>query len=166
MLARVPLIVHALACPPPPFLQLVSINWIAVFRSCFMLLFLAYPGVSLKVLRIFKCRNIDGQSYLEADMRLQVCVWHCAYPSCCCMFCVVHAGVLYDQTTCVFGRAAFSSHCSFCPWLSVTVGHGPSSPKRSLLSGGMLGFSIPYPLCSHFPPPHPMSCPVHPVLHP
>jgi hypothetical protein len=28
--------------------------------------------VSLKVLRVFQCRTIDGVSYLEADMRLQV----------------------------------------------------------------------------------------------
>ncbi len=50
----------------------MAINWIAVFRSCFLVMFLAYPGVSLKVLRVFQCRTIDGVSYLEADMRLQV----------------------------------------------------------------------------------------------
>ncbi len=31
----------------------------------------AYPGVSLKVLRVFKCRTIDSKSWLVADMRLQ-----------------------------------------------------------------------------------------------
>ncbi len=50
----------------------MSINWIMVFRSSFLVMFLAYPGVSLKVLRVFQCREIDGVSYLEADMRLQV----------------------------------------------------------------------------------------------
>ncbi len=44
----------------------------SVFRSCFLVMFMAYPGVSLKVLRVFQCRTIDGVSYLEADMRLQV----------------------------------------------------------------------------------------------
>ncbi len=47
------------------------VNWAAVFRSSFMLLFLAYPGVSLKVLRVFRCREVDGTHYLVADMRLQ-----------------------------------------------------------------------------------------------
>jgi hypothetical protein len=37
----------------------------------FMLLFIAYPGVSLKVLRLFKCRNIEGEWWLAADMRLR-----------------------------------------------------------------------------------------------
>ena len=36
-----------------------------------MLLFLAYPGVSLKVLRLFKCRKVEGEWWLEADMRMQ-----------------------------------------------------------------------------------------------
>jgi hypothetical protein len=54
--------------------QFLEINWIIVFRSCFLVMFLAYPGVSLKVLRVFKCRDIAGVSYLEADMRLQVIV--------------------------------------------------------------------------------------------
>jgi len=35
-------------------------------------MFVAYPGVSLKVLRMFQCRTVDGVSYLEADMRLRV----------------------------------------------------------------------------------------------
>ncbi len=63
---------------PPPLptplalAQHMAISWITVFRSCFLVMFLAYPGVSLKVLRVFKCRKIAGVSYLEADMRLQV----------------------------------------------------------------------------------------------
>jgi hypothetical protein len=55
-----------------PRLQLRAINWSAVFKSSFMLLFLAYPGVSLKVLRVFKCVDVEGTSYLVADMRLKV----------------------------------------------------------------------------------------------
>ncbi len=31
----------------------------------------ALSGVSLKILRLFRCREIDGVSWLEADMRLQ-----------------------------------------------------------------------------------------------
>jgi hypothetical protein len=42
-----------------------------VFRTSFTVLFLAYPGVSLKVLRLFKCREVNGTHWLEADMRLQ-----------------------------------------------------------------------------------------------
>ncbi len=52
-------------------LQLRSVNWAVVFRASFMLLFLAYPGVSLKVLRLFKCRKVEGEWWLEADMRMQ-----------------------------------------------------------------------------------------------
>jgi hypothetical protein len=47
------------------------INWSAVFKASFMLLFIAYPGVSLKVLRLFKCRQIEGEWWLAADMRLR-----------------------------------------------------------------------------------------------
>ncbi len=48
-----------------------SINWTGVFKASFMLLFIAYPGVSLKVLRLFKCRQIEGVWWLAADMRLR-----------------------------------------------------------------------------------------------
>jgi hypothetical protein len=48
-----------------------TISWIGVFKSSFMLLFIAYPGVSLKVLRLFKCREIEGVWWLAADMRLR-----------------------------------------------------------------------------------------------
>jgi hypothetical protein len=47
------------------------VNWVNVFKASFMLLFVAYPGVSLKVLRLFKCREIDGVWWLAADMRLR-----------------------------------------------------------------------------------------------
>ena len=55
----------------PPHTQLRRVHWAAVFRSSFMVLFLAYPGVSLKVLRVFKCREVGGKYWLVADMRLQ-----------------------------------------------------------------------------------------------
>ncbi len=64
--------------------QVRSIDWSAVFKSSFMLLFLAYPGVSLKVLRVFKCVTVEGTSYLVADMRLKV--WTPA-SSCCYLLC-------------------------------------------------------------------------------
>jgi hypothetical protein len=48
-----------------------SIMWAEVFKASFMLLFIAYPGVSLKVLRLFKCRRIEGVWWLVADMRLR-----------------------------------------------------------------------------------------------
>ncbi len=47
------------------------INWTDVFKASFMLLFIAYPGVSLKVLRLFKCREIEAVWWLAADMRLR-----------------------------------------------------------------------------------------------
>jgi hypothetical protein len=45
--------------------------WSKVFKASFMLLFVAYPGVSLKILRLFNCRSIDGVAYIAADMRLR-----------------------------------------------------------------------------------------------
>jgi hypothetical protein len=51
--------------------QVGRINWTDVFKASFMLLFIAYPGVSLKVLRLFKCREIEGEWWLAADMRLR-----------------------------------------------------------------------------------------------
>lgn len=30
-----------------------------------------YPGVSLKLMRVFKCLNVEDDWFLEADMRLQ-----------------------------------------------------------------------------------------------
>jgi hypothetical protein len=45
--------------------------WSGVFKASFMVLFIAYPGVSLKVLRVFRCREIEGVSWLAADMRLR-----------------------------------------------------------------------------------------------
>ena len=49
---------------------LQAIDWNKIFKVSFMLLFVAYPGVALKIMRMFKCRLIEGQYWLEADMRL------------------------------------------------------------------------------------------------
>ena len=51
--------------------QWTSVNWVKVFKSSFMLLFVAYPGVALNVMRVFHCKAVDEQSFLVADMRLQ-----------------------------------------------------------------------------------------------
>jgi hypothetical protein len=51
--------------------RMAAINWTGVFKASFMLLFIAYPGVSVKVLRLFKCRQIEGVWWLAADMRLR-----------------------------------------------------------------------------------------------
>jgi hypothetical protein len=51
--------------------QVGRVDWTDIFKASFMLLFIAYPGVSLKVLRLFKCREIEGEWWLAADMRLR-----------------------------------------------------------------------------------------------
>ena len=51
--------------------QVARIEWTKVFKASFMLLFIAYPGVALKVMQMFSCRHIDGTYWLVADMRLQ-----------------------------------------------------------------------------------------------
>jgi hypothetical protein len=51
--------------------EVARVRWTEVFKASFMLLFVAYPGVSLKVLRLFKCREIEGVYWLAADMRLR-----------------------------------------------------------------------------------------------
>lgn len=51
--------------------SLLNVKQSKLFRMSFMFLFLAYPGVTLKIFRMFKCRNINGTSYLVADLRLQ-----------------------------------------------------------------------------------------------
>jgi hypothetical protein len=47
------------------------VHWSAVFKTSFMVLFVAYPGIALKIMRTFKCRYIDGTPYLAVDMRLR-----------------------------------------------------------------------------------------------
>jgi hypothetical protein len=46
-------------------------DWPRTVRACFMVLFLAYPGISFKTLSLFRCSKIDGNWYLTADMRLR-----------------------------------------------------------------------------------------------
>ena len=48
-----------------------EVDWVKVFKSSFMLLFVAYPGVALSVMRAFHCVEVNGRSYLVADMRLE-----------------------------------------------------------------------------------------------
>jgi hypothetical protein len=47
----------------------LSVDWAKLFKSVFLLLFVAYAAVSIKVLRVFRCRKIEGVWYLVADMR-------------------------------------------------------------------------------------------------
>ena len=49
----------------------VSVDWLKVFKTSFMLLFVAYPGVALKIMRMFHCVDVEGVSWLAADMRLR-----------------------------------------------------------------------------------------------
>lgn len=49
----------------------LRVDWTKIFKSCFLLLFVAYAAVSIKVLRMFRCRKIEGTWYLVADMRLE-----------------------------------------------------------------------------------------------
>jgi hypothetical protein len=45
------------------------------FRAVFMVLFVAYPFVAQKILRMYRCRFVEGVYYLAADMRLR-CFTH------------------------------------------------------------------------------------------
>ena len=55
-----------------PLRQVLShVNYRAVLRHVFMFLVIAYPGVCVKLLRTYKCLEVDGVWYLQADMRLQ-----------------------------------------------------------------------------------------------
>ena len=36
-----------------------------------MVLFIAYPSVSIKIFRLFNCRKVDGHYWIAADMRLR-----------------------------------------------------------------------------------------------
>ena len=51
--------------------QIAAIDWVKVFKASFMLLFVAYPGIALKIMQLFHCVKIEGEWYLEQDMRLQ-----------------------------------------------------------------------------------------------
>ena len=45
--------------------------WIKAFRAVFMVLFVAYPSVSVKIFRLFNCTSVEGSYWLTADMRLK-----------------------------------------------------------------------------------------------
>ena len=50
---------------------LSDLDWSKVFKLSFMYLFFCYPGITLKLLRVFKCQTVEGVQYLSADLRLQ-----------------------------------------------------------------------------------------------
>ena len=50
---------------------LADLDWSKVFKLSFMYLFFCYPGITLKLLRVFKCQAVEGVQYLSADLRLQ-----------------------------------------------------------------------------------------------
>ena len=47
------------------------VDWVKVFRVVSMVLFIAYPSVSVKIFKLFRCREVEGHYWLVADMRLQ-----------------------------------------------------------------------------------------------
>jgi hypothetical protein len=51
--------------------MLRSTDWVKVFRMVFIVLFIAYPSVSIKLLRMFNCKHVGEKWYLQEDMRLQ-----------------------------------------------------------------------------------------------
>jgi hypothetical protein len=51
--------------------KLRSVEWDKVFKVTFMYMFFCYPGITLKLLRVFKCQKVEGLWYLEADYRLR-----------------------------------------------------------------------------------------------
>jgi hypothetical protein len=48
-----------------------ALEWGKVFRLSFTYLMLCYPGITLRVLRLFKCQTVEGVRYLTADLRLR-----------------------------------------------------------------------------------------------
>ena len=42
-----------------------------VFRVLSMVLFIAYPSISVKIFRLFRCIPVEGKYWLVVDMRLQ-----------------------------------------------------------------------------------------------
>jgi hypothetical protein len=42
-----------------------------VFRVVSMVLFIAYPSVSIKIFRLFNCTLVEGRYWIAADMRLE-----------------------------------------------------------------------------------------------
>ena len=50
--------------------SICAVRWDKVFKVLAMFWTLCYPGVSVKMLRVFKCREVEGQWWLETDLRL------------------------------------------------------------------------------------------------
>ena len=48
-----------------------KVDWVRMFRVASMVLFIAYPSVSTKIMRLYNCRLVEGHYWLVADMRLQ-----------------------------------------------------------------------------------------------
>jgi hypothetical protein len=48
-----------------------TLPWPRILKLSFMYLFFCYPGVTLKLLRVFKCQTVEGVPYLAVDLRLQ-----------------------------------------------------------------------------------------------
>lgn len=51
--------------------SLQSLRWSRVFSALSMFWLLCYPGVSVKMMRVFKCIEVQDAWWLEADMRLE-----------------------------------------------------------------------------------------------
>jgi hypothetical protein len=49
----------------------LRIVWNIIINHIMLFLFIVYTGVSLKVLQMFKCREVDGEWYLEADLTIK-----------------------------------------------------------------------------------------------
>jgi hypothetical protein len=48
-----------------------SLHGPAIFRASFFVLLLAYPSISLRVLQIYQCVDVDGEHYLLADLSVR-----------------------------------------------------------------------------------------------
>ena len=48
-----------------------QVDWVKMFRIISMVLFIGYPSVSIKILRLYNCVKVDSAYWLVADMRLQ-----------------------------------------------------------------------------------------------
>ena len=42
-----------------------------IFRTIVVLLFLVFPSLSANMLAVFNCKDLHGQAYLDADIRIQ-----------------------------------------------------------------------------------------------
>ena len=77
------------------YARLKRLSWGRVFAKLSMFWLLCYPGVSVKLMRVFKCVYVQGEWWLEADMRLQ-CFdsgWYVAAVISAVMLCVYTAGL-------------------------------------------------------------------------